>query len=81
MVTSVCHHWDVAAAVVIINEAGGLNLTSDNDGALMPLSMWNGARYENDTETFEKMRKWRGNLIAAAPNMAHFLQRNLRLVE
>lgn len=80
IVTSVCHHWDVAAAMVIVKEAGGLNLSSDSAGNLQPLVLWNGADYKNDTATFAKMRDWRGNLISAAPNMAHFLQRNLRLV-
>ena len=80
IVTSVCHHWDVAAAIVIVKEAGGLNLSSNGEGHLEPLALWNGTNYANDTATFEKMRNWRGNLIAAAPNMAHFLQRNLRLV-
>lgn len=79
--TAVCHHWDITAAAIIINEAGGVCLSAAANGELKPLRLWDGAAYENDFDTFAKMRDWRGNFVGVSPRMSKFLQDNLRLVK
>lgn len=79
IVTGVCHTWDFGAALVIIKEAGGVNLTTSSDGELVPLDGWRNGGYANDNQTFCRIQGWRGVLVAAGPNIGRFLTDNLHI--
>lgn len=69
--------WDFAAATIIVEEAGGEVLSLDpHTSSWKPFAGW-GAPYANDSNTFKKMRDWRGIVLAAHPRTASFLSQNI----
>ena len=68
--------WDFAAAAIIVTEAGGKLLTTDDERQWTDFSGW-GAPYANDVDTYERMRKWRGLMLAAHPKTADYLKTNI----
>lgn len=67
--------WDFAAAAIIVKEAGGKLLMTDSEGRWTDFNGW-GVPYENDSATYESMRKWLGLMLAAHPKTVDYLKTN-----
>lgn len=67
--------WDFAAAAIVVKEAGGKLLMTDSEGRWTDFNGW-GQPYENDSATYESMRKWLGMMLAAHPNTVDYLKTN-----
>ena len=76
-VTGPAQIWDFAAATLLVSEAGGVTLATDERGAWAPFTGW-GASYAFDQETSRRMRSWRKQLICASPKTAAFIAANLK---
>ena len=74
--------WDFAAAAIIASESGAKVLTAGYVPAWVNYEGWIdfegwGLPYANDSATYERMRKWRGLMLAAHPDTAEYLKRNI----
>ena len=74
--------WDFAAAAIIASEAGAKVLTTGLTPAWVNYERWIdfdgwGLPYANDSATYERMRKWRGLMLAAHPMTAEYLKCNI----
>ena len=74
--------WDFAAATVIASEAGAKVLTAGDVRSWADFENWVefegwGLPYANDVATYERMRKWRGLMLAAHPDTAEYLKHNI----
>lgn len=74
--------WDFAAATIIASEAGAKVLTTGDVRSWADSNNWVdfegwGLPYDQDTATYERMRKWRGLMLAAHPDTANYLKVNI----
>ena len=74
--------WDFAAAAIIAREAGAKVLSTGDVRSWIDFDKWVdfegwGLPYENDAATYERMRTWRGLILAAHPATAEYLKHNI----
>lgn len=69
--------WDFAAAVVIVQEAGGEVMILAPDGSWRDFQGWSQP-YANTAETFKHLRDWRGIMLASHPKTLTFIAENVR---
>ena len=75
-ITGVARTWDFAAGILLINEAGGKVMRLNSDGQFCNFYGWM-ENYKTDSETYMKLREWKGLVLSGPPRTVDFVAANL----
>lgn len=69
------HSWDVAAGIILVQEAGGTSFSHNKDG-WYPLTTFRDSSTEGPV-TQEQLRKWQNPVLSGNPEMVGFVSSGL----
>jgi hypothetical protein len=76
-ITGVARTWDFAAGILLISEAGGKIMRLNSDGQFSNFDGWM-ENYKTDSQTYTRLRKWKGLILSGPPRTVDFVAANLR---
>ncbi len=71
------HTWDFAAGVIIVKEAGGTVLTSDDMGRFREFEGWQS--YINEANAYSNLRNWLRPMLAGSKEVVGFVGHSLQM--